>query len=97
MSLLEDMRSVLEKCEALMARDDVRKSSAYFAIISTPPCPTCKHKPEYREGPPETIVMCDHFIAELKRKCPERVASSSMGEFTLGIDGCGFVVERADA
>ena len=96
MSLRIDMLGVLEKCEALMARDEVRKSSAYFTLLSSPPCPTCKHKPEYREGPPETIVMCDHFIEEMKRKCPEQVSNGAMKGFP-GIDWCGFVVERAGA
>ena len=95
MSVLDDMERVKDKFEALIAKDAVRKSSAYFAIMSVPPCPTCKHKPEYREGPPETLVMCDHFIAEMKRKCPEQVANGAVGHHP-GLFRGGFVVERAD-
>jgi len=40
-----------EELERWRAIEAVRKSEAYFAILGLPPCPKCKAKVEYVEGP----------------------------------------------
>ena len=49
-----------EELERWRAIEAVRKSEAYFAILGLPPCPKCKAKVEYVEGPPEKFRMCRH-------------------------------------
>lgn len=61
---------LLETVDQFKARDDVRKSGTYFAMLSIRPCPHCGQAVEYVEGPPETIRLCRH-VADQLRRMPE--------------------------
>lgn len=64
-----DVQAVLEMVREFRAKDDLRKSQTYFAILGMEPCRECGHKIAFKEGPPETIVLCRHLLGHLKRQC----------------------------
>lgn len=70
MSFLDELQETMERMRTLMAQDKVRQSRVYFDILQMEPCSVCGQNVEYREGPPETFVMCEHVLARLKRACP---------------------------
>ena len=82
---------MLEDVERLRAQHEVSKSRTQFRMLGSPPCSVCNHKAEYREGPPETMVVCKHQWELIKRISVERTDTPRgfLGEGFMG----GYVVE----
>lgn len=78
-----DIEAMAEMMRAFKVKDALRKSRAYFDVLTIEPCRVCGEKIEYKEGPPEHYEMCGHMMAELKRQYPppESVAGNPAGPF----------------
>lgn len=77
------LQQAMEAMERIMAKERVRQSETYFAILQMDPCGICGVKVEYREGPPESFAMCKHFLAHLKSQCKEPPKVANPGVFGI--------------
>ena len=68
-TLQVNVPDMLELMQRMKAKEDLRKSRAYFAILGTK-CGSCGEAVEYKETP-ETLVICRHVLEQLRRRCRE--------------------------
>ncbi len=67
LGLMPTLQQMIQTAGGLQADADVRRSQTYFTILAMAPCDVCNRKMGYREGPPETLAMCEHFLSRLKQ------------------------------